>query len=186
MKKRNIVKIFSLLTALCMVSGCKVSTIAETTTMTTVTTTAETTMSGEKAKKDLLLAELENGIEMNDKKYSIPFTLEDLGKEYYATGSDTEYDVFYKDEYFAYVTIDEFDDYLKSNVKSISFASNTNFKFGEIYCGNSREKIYEMYGEPDEKIESGIAELYIFDNGIGFCIEYDNDKIADSGITFSN
>lgn len=188
MRNKNILKALSLIAAVCIAAGCNGSAIAETTT-TTITTTAsntvETTTLTEKADKDLLLVELGNGVEMNGKKYSIPFTLEDLGNEYNATGADTEYDIFYKNEYYAFITVDESDDFSKANVNAIQFTSNTDFKLGDIYCGNSRNNIYQTYGEPDMKAPSEKIEHYIFDNGVVFGIEYDNNVIVSLGIEFS-
>ncbi len=174
-------KLLSLLAAVCITAGCNGNAVADKT-----NTTVENRTLTETANKDLLLTELDNGVEMNGKKYSIPFNLEDLGIEYNATGTDTEYDIFYKNEYYAFITVDESDDFLKANVNTIQFASNTDFKLGDIYYGNNREKIYKTYGEPDIKAPSGIIEHYTFDNGVVLGIEYDDDIIKSLGITFSN
>lgn len=190
MRKKHILKALSLIAAVCIAAGCNGSEIAETTatTITTtvsVSTTMDTATLTKKADKDLLLDELGSGVEMNGKKYSIPLNLDDFDKEYCITGTDTEYDIFFKDEYYAFITVDESDDFSKANVNTIQFTSNTDFRLGDIYCGNSKKHIYQKYGEPDMKAPSGKIEHYIFDNGVVLGIEYDNNKIVSLGIKFS-
>lgn len=157
-----------LLVVICITAGCNNNSAQE-----QHSSTPNATVST--ANKELLLSEIENGIIMNGEHYPLPFSLDNLGEKYTLTGSGTEYDIYYNGEYYAYITTVNG---TSNEISNISFTGNVDFKFGEIYIGNTKENIIKIYGEPDFNSPSNTLSHYIFGEKPSFMLEYSDDKIV--------
>ncbi len=133
---------------------------------------------------DWSLDELVQNIELNGKSYSMPFTVEDLGEGYTIgekislSGDTYGYNLYYNDKYYALIKLN-----LNNIITSITFSDNVNFKIGELYSGNSKEKIINVYGIPSVEARDIIA-TYLFSNGNSISIFYEDNKLESISINY--
>ena len=135
---------------------------------------------------DWSIDELLQDFELNGKTYSMPLTIGDLGDGYLIgdkaslRGDNYGYYLRYNDEHFALITVDDSDtDINKWQIKSFSISEDDNYKFGDLYYGNTRENIINKYGLPSFSTEIGATTIdnYIFENKDAVSVEYKNNKI---------
>ncbi len=133
---------------------------------------------------DWSIDELVQNIEMNGKNYSMPFTVEDLGEGYTIgekvslSGDTYGYNLYYNDIYYALIKFNS-----NNIITSIAFSDNVNFKIGEFYSGNSKEKIINSYGIPSVEARDIIA-TYLFSNENSISVFYENNKLESISINY--
>ncbi len=166
MKKIRLITTFMLCLTMLFASGCAEKTTDEaqvteetvtyeTTTTEEVTEKSETTtaiseaesaVSVEKQSIEELFAD---GIEINGKKYAIPMYMEDFGEGYSWSDSKFHPELSYKGKAIATVSLDD----NTNEISVFSLNAEYEYRYGEIYVGNSKKNIEAAYGKPEEGYE---------------------------------
>lgn len=118
---------------------------AETETTTAISET-ESTTSTEKQSIEELFAD---GIEINGKKYAIPMYMEDFGEGYSWSDSKFHPELSYNGKTIATVSLNED----TNEISVFSLNAEYEYRYGEIYAGNSKKNIETAYGKPEEGYE---------------------------------
>lgn len=127
------------------------------------------------------LSELYQGqITMNGVSYSVPFSIKNLDINYKVNTTDypdeTYHEIIYDGKYYALALSDTG----STVVKEICFDENSRFKLGEIYHGNTIEKIEKAHGSGDYRVEflDNIHTCYYLNKEVVLSITYTNKAVT--------
>lgn len=189
--KNRILSIFAAIAVTLSLSACQNSNTEQTAPQ-TIQLSEETTSTEIQYVTDWSIDELVQNIELNGKTYSMPFTLDDLGAEY-SLGEKVSlpddrygYNLNYNGEYFALIVINDELEVSKSPITILTIVDNTNYRCGELYYGNSKTAVQDVYGKPSYENSLKNINSYSFKNGSGVTITYENDKLVGVTIRYYN
>lgn len=124
--------------------------------------------------------DLVKNLEINGVKYSMPFTLNDLGEDYTIEKINDELFLYYQGENYALIKVKDNSDIKNSEIILITTDctySDKDFKIGDTSFGDKLDDVLERYGEPSLITSGDLMAMvyYVFEektegqnNGLGF------------------
>ncbi len=117
---------------------------------------------------------------MNGVSYSVPFTLNNLDINYTVNTStysdELWHDISYNGKPYAFAISKAG----STAVNEISFDGNSGFKLGEVYFGNTIEKIEKAHGSADYRVEfmDNINTYYYLNREVVLSVMYTNEVVT--------
>lgn len=159
-------------------------------TLKVIATDNETTISEINYITKWSIDELVQNIEINGKKYIMPFTVGELGDDYTFEKNTSEaggYYIYYKDIEYGLIGINENTLNQNSVIISLTVTDKSDFRVGDFIIGADKEDITQKYGVPSVEDDNSIMCAYLFkenthNNVINLI--FSNDKLTGISIGY--